>query len=253
MTPSQDPVNPVGPARGPLVRFDRWFDRNVTRRRLAIAVLVSYGLFGWLWATNRQQGNDIEGIANGNRVALTQIKDERDQDAREEQFSRLESCKRWGNGTSQGVVALLNQFRVPSRFDPYDCARYALTGELDTSQIIPQFDKIPRRRPQPGAPGARGYDGPRGVPGLQGQPGPAGPPGVPGEQGPQGPQGETGPVGPKGEPGERGPAAERGPAGPQGPQGPEGPQGPQGDQGPQGPQGPEGPAGVCPVCPILMP
>ena len=228
-----------------LARFDSWFDHQITRRRLALAILISYALGGWLWATNQAQTNDIEDVATANKATVSLIQVEADKNVRNAQFARLNGCKR-DNAQDKALVALLRNVGIPTDYAPADCARFAFSGVIEYSRITPRLGEARRRAQQnrqptqPGTPGQQGFAGDPGKPGLQGAEGPPGPQGVPGEQGPQGPQGMTGPQGERGEQGAQGPAAERGP---QGPEGPQGPQGPQGETGPQGPQGPEGPIG----------
>lgn len=245
MTPTQDYRPPDHPPATRLARFDARFDRFVTRRRLAIGLLVAYGLFGWAWATNRDQNQTIEKNTHTLAVTQTTIKQEQGQDQREAQFARLNNCKR-DNAQDEALVALLRNVGIPTDYAPADCPRFAISGAIEYSRIVPRLAEARRRAArnrqptQPGTPGERGFAGTAGKPGLEGAQGPPGPRGVPGAPGPQG---EQGPPGEKGDIGPQGPAAERGPAGPAGPQGPEGPQGPQGEQGPVGPQGPEGPQG----------
>ena len=110
-----------------------------------------------------------------------------------------------------------------------------IVGGKWTCSSLPDADRAPVAKGDPGAPGATGPIGPAG---------PAGP------AGPRGPRGEAGTEGPSGRdgrpgiPGERGPAGSRGPAGPAGREGVAGPAGVAGAQGPAGPAGPIGPIGL---------
>lgn len=230
--------------RNLLERFDRWFDRHATRRRLAIGLLVAIGLAGWAFATNYAQSSDIEDVASRNaRLAVAADVESR--------VARLAGCRR-DNAQDEALVALLRQFRIPTDYAPADCEQFAATGEIEYARITPRLDQIPRRPTQPGTPGARGFSGAPGRPGLQGPAGRPGPPGVKGETGPQGPQGPQGERGEAGPQGERGPAAEKGERGPQGEKGDPGPQGPEGPAGPAGPPGPQGEPGDCVgMCPLL--
>lgn len=245
MTPNQDP-RPLEPARSFLERFDRWFDRNATRRRLAIGLLIAIALAGWAFATNYAQSSDIRSTAKDASETATALDRQVAEAARETRIARLAGCKR-DNAQDKALVAILRQVRVPTDYAPADCEKFASTGVITYARITPRFDKVPRRPTQPGTPGARGFSGVPGRPGLQGPAGPTGPPGIKGATGPQGPPGPQGNTGPQGA---QGPAAEKGDRGPVGPEGrqgdtgPQGPPGPDGPPGPQGPPGPEGPPGV---------